>query len=127
MQNCDRVWKSGNFWKCLDLLFSTETVTNDPVPKASAIVGSQLLLCSTLPARARCIGTMNKSARILIKLNFSLVLVFSLTAKAAPAADTPGVPWQGQPGITQSVAQIMAAEAEDQRSPQTFAFRTTHR
>src|SRR6266404_6470111 len=114
--------KYGNVRTCFSSLKRLQKRT---VPKASAIVGSQLLLCSTLPARARCISTMNKSARILINFSFSFFL--SLTAKAAPAGDTPGVPWQGSYGITQSVDKIMAAEEEDQRSPQTFAFRTTHR
>src|SRR5258708_2276058 len=116
--------KYGNVRTCF---FSMKRLQKRTVPKASAIVGSQLLLCSTLPARARCISTMNKSARILSNLSFSLVLFFSLTAKAAPVGDTPGVPWQGSHGITLSVDQIMASEEEDQRSPETFAFRTTHR
>src|SRR5439155_10794075 len=37
------------------LPFLPEKVTKTAVPKVSAIVGSQLLLCSTLPARARFI------------------------------------------------------------------------
>src|SRR5882672_12351185 len=116
--------KYGNLRTCLS---SLKRVQKRTVPKASAIVASQLLLCSTLPARARCISTMHKSAGILSNFSFSLVLFFSPTAKSAPAGETPGVPWQGGRGITQSVDQIMAAEEEDQRSPETFAFRTTHR
>src|SRR5213593_2296960 len=78
---------------------------------------------------------MGRCSNLDFSIRVSLLLVglwASLAASAAPAPagaerDTPGIPWKGQPGVSETVDQIMAREAQHPKTFQSERPIQTHR